>query len=81
MPYQGPDRYFVSNGNYDVFMDWINEIRAGLLVFPSQSNQNLYSRAILNTYLSLAEISRSNRSLANSGTSAQKAKAKAGHLC
>lgn len=76
MPYQGPDRYFVSNGNYDVFMDWINEIRAGLLVFPSQSNQNLYSRAILNTYLSLAEISRSNRSLANSGTSAQKAKAK-----
>lgn len=50
MPYSGPDKFFVSNGNYDAFMQWLFEIRADLIQLPNQSAAVLYRLETLRKY-------------------------------
>jgi hypothetical protein len=63
MPYSGPDKYFVSNGNYAAFMQWLHEIRDELIMLPNNSATVLYEAASLQLFLQAREASMAARNL------------------
>ena len=70
MPYYtGPDKYFVSNGNWAAFMQWLHEIREELVMLPNPSAHVQYEADILQNFLIYREASQQARNLTDQNIS------------